>query len=102
MLNKEVNLDLPNETVGAKRKRTTVAAPAEAKLKLADLRQVVRAAQAAIRAAEEAHSMIASPLHDAQEEAGCEMVSTASLESGRSPFAVSGRDAPARGRVQSL
>lgn len=61
-----VDLDLPNETVGAKRKRATVAAPAEAEPKLAELRQSVRAAQAAVRAAEEAHVVAKSRTSRAQ------------------------------------
>jgi len=61
-----IDLVLPNETVGAKRKRATVAAPAEAEPKLAELRQSVRVAQAAVRAAEEAHGVAKSRASRAQ------------------------------------
>ena len=70
----EVDLHLPNETVGAKRKhppaRTKAAAPAEVSAevlpKLAHRRQAVRAAQDAVRAAAEAHGVNESRVARAQ------------------------------------
>ena len=66
-----VDLGLPNETVGAKRKRPVAAAPTAAAVvdngpSLANLRQAVRAAQAAVKAAEEAHSVDESRVSRAQ------------------------------------
>ena len=66
VLDRRVDLDLPNETVGAKRKRAVAAAAAPAEPTLAALRQAVRAAQEAVRAAAEAHSVSASRLSRAQ------------------------------------